>query len=309
MAEIGAAVDVVTVRRPRKGATDLGRLLERTQPTVFLAAWSSPSLPAKLPASLRYVCYVCGSVRTLVSRDHLANGLVVTNWGASISRTVAEAALMHVLACLRRATEWTMRMHARRGWNHDAVASASLFERRVGLHGFGRVARQLVALLRPFQVKVMVFAPDADERAARRWRFRRAGSLGELFAENDVVIELAPLNRETTGVVTERHLRSLPRGGVFVNVGRGEIVDERALVRVAREGRIQFGLDVFATEPLAANHPLRGLLNVSLTPHVAGPTQDRRVDAGDFAIANLRRFAAGQRLRARITPDIYDMST
>jgi len=78
-------------------------------------------------------------------------------------------------------------------------------------------------------------------------------------------------------------------------------------VRVAREGRVQFGLDVFSVEPLPPNHPLRGLLNVSLTPHLAGPTTDRRRDAGAWALRNLRAYAAGQPLEAQITPESYDL--
>ena len=309
MKEICQLAGKLTIRRPRGGKTELTRLLEEAKPTVLLAAWSCPPLPARPPASLLYVCYLCGTVRELVTRQLIEDGLVLTNWGGSISRTVAEAALFHVLACLRRSTKLTISMHMRKEWRVGVTDSASLFQRRVGIHGFGRVARQLIGLLRPFKVELSVFAPDADEAAARRWRFKRAKSLKALFMKSDIVIELAPLNRETAGVVVERHLRLLGPGSVFVNVGRGEVVDERALVRVAREGQIQFGLDVFVKEPLPVRHPLRGLPNVSLTPHVAGPTPDRCRDAGDFAMENLRRFAAGRRLQARVTPAVYDVST
>jgi phosphoglycerate dehydrogenase-like enzyme len=109
--------------------------------------------------------------------------------------------------------------------------------------------------------------------------------------------------------VTERHLRLIRPGGVFVNVARGAVVDEAALARVAAEGRIQVGVDVFTEEPLPAASPLRGLRNVSLTPHLAGPTTDRRCDAGAFALANLRAYATGRHLQAVVTPEVYDRST
>jgi phosphoglycerate dehydrogenase-like enzyme len=80
-------------------------------------------------------------------------------------------------------------------------------------------------------------------------------------------------------------------------------------VRVAKEGWLQFGLDVFSVEPLPADHPLRGLQNVSLTPHLAGPTNDRRRDAGAWALRNLRAYAAGEPLVAQITTEDYDMRT
>jgi phosphoglycerate dehydrogenase-like enzyme len=81
------------------------------------------------------------------------------------------------------------------------------------------------------------------------------------------------------------------------------------LLRVAQAGQILVGLDVYGVEPLPVDSPFRGLRNVSLTPHIAGPTTDRRCDAGAFAVANLEAYAAGRPLQAVITPGIYDTST
>lgn len=285
------------------------RELALINPDVLLTAWGTPALPERLPSRLRYVCHLCGSVRDLVTRRHLEAGLLVTNWGGSISRTVAECALFHILACLRRTTAWTIAMHFHGAWVEPDSRTDSLFERRVGIHGFGRVAQELVRLLRPFSPAVQIFAPDIDEGIARKHGVGIATSLDALFDNNDVVVELAPLLPATRGIVGETQLRRLRPGAVFVNVGRGAVVDEAALIAVASEGRIQVGLDVFATEPLPADSRLRGLPNVSLTPHIAGPTNDRRQDAGAHALANLRAFAAGRPLQAIVTPGVYDLST
>src|SRR5204863_9274238 len=110
-------------------------------------------------------------------------------------------------------------------------------------------------------------------------------------------------------LVHESHLRMIPDGGVFVNVGRGCLVDEAALVRVAREGKIQIALDVFEQEPLPIDSPLRGLPNVTLLPHLGGPTRDRRRDSGQLALRNLRAFLRGEPLEAVVTRDIYERST
>jgi phosphoglycerate dehydrogenase-like enzyme len=284
-------------------------VLAEANPEVLLAAWKTPLLPDTLPSRLRYVCYLCGSVKKLVTRRHLESGLIVTNWGGSISRIVAEWALFHTLSCLRRATAWALAMHLEGGWKNSATETASLFGRRVGIHGFGQVARELVRLLEPFAVRIAVLAPDVDAAAEKAFGIRRCESLDSLFADNDIIIELAPLIPETVGIVTERHLRLIRPGGVFINVGRGAVVDEAALLRVAREGRIQVGLDVFTDEPLPVDSGFRGLRNVTLTPHLAGPTTDRRRDAGAFSLANLRAYAAGAALDARVTPEIYDRSS
>lgn len=297
------------IRPNGKDSFELGRQLDELQPEVVVGGWSTPRLPEKLPPALKYLCFLCGSVKAITSRRHLENGLLVTNWGGSISRTIAEAALHHILACLRRSPHWTLEMHVQRGWREPTMEGISLFGLTVGLHGFGRVSRALIRLLQPFDVKLKVYAPDADVRAGRMFGFTPVDSLEALFSGSDVVVELAPLIPETTGIVQERHLRLLPSGGVFVNVARGAIVDEAGLVRVAKEGCIRFGLDVFTTEPLATEHPLRGLSNVYLTPHIAGPTANCCRDVGEFALSNLRRFAAGEELKALVTPETYDQST
>ena len=285
--------------------------LAAADPEVLLGCWKTPLLPVALPPRLRYVCYVTGSVKRLVTRGHLDRGLLVTNWGGSISRTVAEAALFHILACLRHTSHWAIAMHQPgvAAWKNGITDARSLFGRTVGVHGFGPVARELVTLLRPWGCPITVFAPDATADLARAHGVERAASLEALFAENEIIVELAPLIPATTGIVTEKILRLIRPGGVFVNVGRGAVVDEAALLRLAREGKIAIGLDVFSDEPLPADSGFRALPHVNLTPHIAGPTIDRYPDAGAFALKNLRAYAEGRPLEAVITPEIYDQST
>ncbi len=288
---------------------DFHAQLAAANPQILLTCWKTPAIPATPPTGLRYVCHLAGTVKNLITRAHLERGLLVTNWGGSISRIVAEWALFHTLSCLRRATHWTLAMHREGAWKDGHSETASLFGRRVGLHGFGLVARELVKLLQPFGCTISAFAPDLSPETETRHGIRRAASLEALFADNDIIIELAPLIPATTGIITEQLLRLIRPGGVFVNVGRGAVVDEAALLRVAREGRIHLGLDVFTVEPLPADSGFRGLPNVTLTPHLAGPTTDRRRDAGAFALENLRAYAAGRPLQALITPQVFDSST
>lgn len=293
------------------GPADLARALAAHDPEVLVACWKTPPLPAALPPHLRYVCYIAGSVKRLLTREHLTAGLTVTNWGSSISRTVAEAAIYHILSCLREGSYWAVAMHQPgvAAWKPRTPNARSLFCRRVGIHGFGPVARELVNLLRPWNCAVSVFAPDVSDDMARAYHVERTPSLEALFAENEIVVELAPLISSTTGIVTERLLRLIRPGGVFVNVGRGAVVDEAALLRVAQEGRIAVGLDVYTVEPLPADSGFRALPTVSLTPHTAGPTIDRYPDAGAFALRNLRAYAEDRPLDAVVTVEVFDHST
>jgi len=291
------------------GEGQFERLLADIDPEILVSCWSTQSLPACLPPRLRYVCHLGGSVRKLVNRSQLLDGLRVTNWGGSVARYVAECALLHTLACLRRLADWTLKMHSHGAWGDAATLTASLFERRVGLHGFGFVAREFTGILRPFNCHVSVCAPDVDACAEARYGVKCSASLEALFAENDIIVELAPLLPATVGTVTEQHLRLIRPGGVFVNVGRGAVVDEKALLRVAMEGHIIIGLDVYHTEPLPPDYPLRGLPNVVLTPHIGGPTTDRRRDVGELALENIRAYTRNRPLSGSVTTSVYDSST
>lgn len=293
------------------GPAEFARELAAANPEVLLGCWKTPPLPDVLPPRLRYVCYISGSVKKLISRNHLERGLVATNWGGSISRTVAEAALFHILGCLRNASQWAIAMHQPgvAAWKNGFTDARSLFCRSVGIHGFGPVARELVGLLKPWNCPITVFAPDLTAELAHAYGIERAASLEALFSQNEIVVELAPLIPATTGIVTERLLRLIRAGGVFVNVGRGAVVDEAALLKIAREGRISVGLDVYTVEPLPADSGFRALPRVNLTPHTAGPTIDRYPDAGAFALKNLRAYADDRPLEAVVTPEIYDQSS
>ncbi len=164
-------------------------------------------------------------------------------------------------------------------------------------------------MLLPFTGKIQAFSPHVPDPIFARHAVRRVNSLDELFSTSDVVVELAAATPENYHIVQERHLRMLPDDGVFVNVGRGCVVDETGLLRVAREGKLQIALDVFEQEPLPPDSPLRGLPNVTLLPHLGGPTRDRRRDSGALALRNLRAFLHGQPPEAVVTLDVYDRST
>jgi phosphoglycerate dehydrogenase-like enzyme len=294
-------------------ADDWVRLWRESPGQILVSAWQTPSLNSALQPtdlkSLLYVCYLAGSVRKLVPRELIEQGLVVTNWGGSISATVAECTLMLILMALRRASHWSVTMHRDGAWKNKTTFTQSLLSRRVGIHGLGSISQCLVPMLRPFTSRIQAYSPSMPDTIFSSLGVKRLTSLNELFSESDVVVELAAATTENYHVVTENHLRMIPEGGVFVNVGRGCVVDTDGLVRVAREGKLQIALDVFEQEPLPADSPLRGLPNVTLLPHLGGPTRDRRRDAGALALKNLRSFLRGEPLDAVVTLEVYDRSS
>jgi phosphoglycerate dehydrogenase-like enzyme len=274
---------------------------------ILMSGWTTPGLPEDREAlpGLKYVCHLAGSIKGTIPDSLIEQGLLVTNWGNSISRTVAETGLMLAIAGLRRVSYWTIEMHLRGGWKErTSVQTGSLFGRRVGLHGFGAISQELRKLLVPFGVPVMTYSPSVPDALLAEFDVTRARDLRELFAANDVVVELAALTPGNRGCVTEELLRLIPEGGVFVNIGRGAVVDEEALARVAAEGRIQVALDVYGKEPLPKDSPFRKLDSVLTLPHLGGPTIDRRQDSAWFGLENIRRYLAGDPVESQITAEV-----
>jgi len=151
-------------------------------PEVIVVGWETYSLRPDEPVGpggLQYVCNTCGGVRNLVPRCLIEQGLIVTDWGKAISHTVAEGAMTLILASLRRITESVVRLRAGDGWH--TIKGRSLFRKRVGLHGFGRVAQCLVRLLNPFQVDISVFAAGMPDAILAEFGVERVDSLEALF--------------------------------------------------------------------------------------------------------------------------------
>jgi phosphoglycerate dehydrogenase-like enzyme len=209
---------------------------------------------------------------------------------------VAEAALLLMLACLRRLPQWHAATRAGRGWPTDPSLADQMGElagRTVGLVGYGDIARRLAPVLVALGATVRHHARRTDRPG---WRL-----LDDLLAEADVVSLHLPLTDETEGLLDARRLGLLRPGAVLVNTSRGAVVDQAALVDALRQGRpAAAGLDVFAVEPLPAGDPQPRLDNVVLLPHVAWLTTETMARCLGVAFDNARRLADGRELRHRV---------
>jgi len=292
-------------------------LLGELRPAVLVSCWCTPPLPeshiaAPAASGLRYVCHVTGTIKKVVPRRFIADGGLVTNWGDTAAPMVAEHALLLALAALRNLPGWRPYLEQPRRERRNAlvaVAPRTLRGRRVGLHGFGRIARSLLDYLRPFGVEAFAYSGGVPEAFIREHGAVPCGSLEELFRQSEVLFECEALTPASRGSVTASVLAALPDGAVFVNVGRGATVDEDALYREAAAGRIRLALDVAASEPIAPGNRLLELPGALLSPHIAGPTRDRLPACGELALRNLRAFLDGRPLEAAVTLDAYDRST
>src|SRR6185369_7605436 len=137
----------------------------------------------------------------------------------------------------------------------------------------------------PFGVEVIGVG-----RAAREG-VRSLADIDILLRDADILVNMLPLTRETTGLLDARRLGLLPDGALVVNAGRGRTIETAGLVAELQSGRLRAALDVTDPEPLPPDHPLWGLPNVLVTPHMAGDSPGSSIRAFELAGDQIRRFA------------------
>jgi phosphoglycerate dehydrogenase-like enzyme len=219
------------------------------------------------------------------------------------SQPIAEYVLMMILAVSRRLPS-LLELQSERTW--QPLESRELGDITVGIVGLGSIGSAVAELASAFGCRVIATrrrGGDPDAPAPGVDRVLPAEGLPELLAESDFVVLAAPLTPETAGLFGDAAIARLKPGAWVINIARGELVDERALARALRDGRLAGAvLDTFAEEPLPPGSPLYDLPNVILTPHTSWSStrvMDRSVE---LFCDNLRRFAAGQPLRNVVDP-------
>jgi len=159
--------------------------------------------------------------------------------------------------------------------------------------GLGEIGGEVARLAEAFGMNVL-------------WTRRNEGDLDELLPRADSVVVTLPLTGETRGMFDRRRLGLLKPGAIFVNIGRGPVVDEEALIDALRSGHLRgAALDVYATEPLPRDSPLWELDNVILSPHTAAQSIHENERIVELFADNLRRYLAGEELRSRVRTDLF----
>lgn len=223
-----------------------------------------------------------------------ARGVWVTNTPDVLNEDVADLALALMLAVVRRLPE--AERYARAGrWETDGdfPLTARLFGRRLGMLGMGRIGGAIVRRALAFGMEVSYHATAPKPDSPHRW----TASPRELAAAADVLCLAAPATPATTGMVDGEVLRALGKGrgeGYLVNIARGSLVDEPALITALRDGVIAgAALDVFADEPRIPPE-LRAMENVALSPHQGSATVHTRRAMGELAAENVTRVLNGE---------------
>jgi D-2-hydroxyacid dehydrogenase (NADP+) len=235
--------------------------------------------------------FSAGTDRTVFSKIR-NSGVIVTSGAGAAAPSIAHTVMLYLIALSRHLPAVT-RDQANRVWNpRESIDLPGL---KLGIVGLGAIGVEVARVAEAFGIEVIGLrrAVRGDEPCTT-WTDDR---LPELLAWADAITVTAPLTDLTRGLFDAAAFAAMKPGSWFINVGRGEIVDEVALAHSLNSGHLGgAGLDVFTVEPLPVDSPLWTHPNVIITPHSSGSTESARRRSTDVFVENFRRFTNGQDL-------------
>ena len=235
-------------------------------------------------------------VENMLFPEMIESPALLTNAAGIVAGSLAEWVLTAILFFekdLRR----LLRNQAAGRWEQFTVQEVR--GKSMTIVGFGGIGKEIAsrALAMGMQVNALRNNPETDAAKKSAVRELPITELHNILPTSEYLVIAAPLTPSTKGLIGERELSLLPPSAILINVGRGLIVDEDALIRSLQQNRIRgAGLDVFGVEPLPQEHPFYGMENVLLSPHCADHTSTMRSETLLLCLANLERYARNETL-------------
>jgi D-3-phosphoglycerate dehydrogenase len=218
-----------------------------------------------------------------------SKGVDVRNTPGASSNSVAELALGHMLSLARHIGRGTASMKAGK-WEKKQLEGVEIAGKTLGIIGIGRIGQSLAQKAHALGMTVLCY--DAFLSASPLPKVARFVPMDRLLAESDFISLHIPYDPAVGPAIGERELAQMKAGVRIINCARGGVVDEAALVRALETGRVAgAALDVFVTEPPAADGPILRQANVSLTPHIGAATEEAQARVGDEAARIVIEFA------------------
>jgi phosphoglycerate dehydrogenase-like enzyme len=280
---------------------------------VMLTYTIPRDLVARAPRLKWLHCMAAGLDYVLRTGMFDDSSIVLTNTSGAQASMIGEYILMAMLAYSHR-YHMSIRAQTRREWiglGYFFGNAESLRGKVAGMIGYGPIAREAARLAQAFGMEVMALKRDPEAHADPRFGFPGVGDpegrvpsrwfgpdgRTEIVALSDFIVVTLPLTQETRNFLGAREFAAAKPSACLVNVGRGEVINQDALIDALNNKRLAAAaLDVMVPEPLPPEHPLWNLEQVILTPHCSGPSVRYQEDCCRVFAENLRRFANGQQL-------------
>lgn len=245
---------------------------------------------------VQWVHSLSAGIENTVFPELIESPVPMTNARGVFKRSLGEFAIASVLFFakdLRR----MVRNQAAGIWEQFDIEE--IHGRTMGIVGYGEIGRAAAERGKALGMKIVALRrrPELSAKDPIVEKFYSIEQRAEMMAVSDYVVAAAPLTEETRGIIGEKELSAMKSSAVIINVGRGPVISEPALIRILRENRIRgAALDVFDQEPLPEGHPFWKLENVLLSPHCADHTATWLEEAMELFVTNFERFMKGEPL-------------
>jgi len=276
-----------------------GRLVGLDDAEVLVWLGGHDDFPT-LPDTVGWVALKLAGIEAFIDAGIVDDRRIWTNASGFYAENVAEHALALLLAGLRRIPD-----AVRDGWDKQRIDTSvrSLHGSTVGIVGSGGIGRSLIPRLRACGAQV-VAVTRSGRTVDGAERTLPAERLSEVWSQVDHVVIAAPSTAETRHMVDAEALEALPSHAWVVNVARGTLIDQTALLEAVRSGSIAgAALDVTDPEPPAADDPILHDPRIIVTPHVANPASGLTRTLAPWVAENLRRYRAGEQLLSTVRPE------
>jgi phosphoglycerate dehydrogenase-like enzyme len=256
---------------------------------------------------LRWIHSTGAGMDSFATPELAARDVIVTNSAGIYAPAMAEYAIAGMVAIARDLRRLIAQQDAGR-WQHEAISGSELYGKRVGIVGYGATGRYLARVCKALGMEVWATkrtpVPITGEPVDR---LLPASELAELLAHSDYVVVTTSLNSTTRLLLGDAEFRVLKRGAGLVNVARGGVIDQDALLAALDDGRVGGAvLDTVTPQPLPPEHPLWAHPRVIVTPHISGGSPEGWRRSMDLFIANLPRFLDGDLARLGGLVDLRD---
>ena len=258
----------------------------------IMLGWNIPAEVLDSCSRLRIISYMGIDPRKYIDLSLATRkGIAVTNTPHYGDHTVAEHAMALILCCAKRITQLNSLVH--QGVWEQGGYNMELWGKTLGLVGLGGIGAEVARLAQAFGMQVLCWTHHPTVERAKRYGVQFV-TLKELFQQADVVTLHMRHTAETERLITRELLELLKPGAIFVNTARGELVDNQALAKLLKAGKLgAVGLDVFDAEPIEPDSPFLGTENVVLTPHLAYNTREANANILNISVDNLVAFFSG----------------
>lgn len=266
---------------------------------VLLTGWSSYMLTRadveKMP-NLKLIAHTGSTVAFLVAPDVYETGVKVISGNDLFGKSVAEGTLCYILAALRQLEYYMGQMRTGGYRGERGIDNRGFFGKKVGIVGFGAIAKHFVEMTRYFGNEVLIYSSHLTDEEAAKYGARTA-TLEEIFSQCDVISIHAGRTPKTVGMVSRQLMEMMKPDALLVNTARGQIIDEPAMVELLQQKRFYAAIDVLCVEPADPDHPIRKCENALLMPHMGGPTVDMRALVALDLCDDIERLQKGEPLK------------